>query len=440
VALTIEADRTVVLEDVVSSEFGTTGSGAIHWTVVSGDSTRLLVSADTSNRVDATRRYGQQIPGIRWADVSPEGTSVWLPALAGRYRTNLGFATDADCSRVTIRGYDRFGSQVAQRILDVQTLSWVQLNSLFRRVFPNLLDDPDATTVADSVHRFEVVGVNGRVVAYTSLIDNVTNDGSYMLAQLPTGDGARAWLPGAAEISGANASRWRSDVIVMHVGGSTDATGFGLFASGANPSGPLGTEEVVLDPGASVVEEDILGGLFGYQPPVVGSLVATLPTASGAVVWMRTYTEEPGADDEVRTYGQAIGPRSDGALITSAGEARIAGFGQGAASRSNLILQNTRWADGAYLSSTADVEVLGPDGALLHRQRYDLQPGEYRQHNRFLDDYDIPNLTAGTLRVIVTSPAVARETGGVDAMVSEVNGNTVDGTNDGRLIRAEVLP
>ena len=31
------------------------------------------------------------------------------------------------------------------------------------------------------------------------------------------------------------------------------------------------------------------------------------------------------------------------------------------------------------------------------------------------------------------------ESGGVDAMVSEVNGNALDGTNDGRLLRAEIL-
>ena len=34
--------------------------------------------------------------------------------------------------------------------------------------------------------------------------------------------------------------------------------------------------------------------------------------------------------------------------------------------------------------------------------------------------------------------AEADDTGGVDAMVSEVNGNTVAGTNDGRLLRADV--
>ena len=38
----------------------------------------------------------------------------------------------------------RPGLQVAQRVLDVQPLTWVQLNGIFRNVFPDLIDDPDA--------------------------------------------------------------------------------------------------------------------------------------------------------------------------------------------------------------------------------------------------------------------------------------------------------
>ncbi len=440
VAVTVLPNRTAALEDVVDTVFSKTGSGAIQWSVVSGDAAGLLVSANTYNRVDATHSYGQQIPGVRWSDVSPEGTSIWLPALAGPYRTNLGFATDETCTTVTIRGYDRIGLQVATRVLDVQPLTWIQLNGIFRNVFPGLIGDPDAVTVAESVHRFEVVGENGRVVAYTSIIDNQTSDGSYMLGQVPAAGSQFSWLPGAAKISGANDSRWRSDVIVMHVGGGADSTTFGFFGPGANPAGSVDTEAVVLGPDESAVEEDILGGLFAYQPPAVGSLRTISPLASGGLVWMRTYTEEPVAGGTTRTYGQAIGPRRQEAMVTSAVEGRIYGFSHNADTRSNLILQNTRSADGEYLASTVRIQVLDSNGQPVHIQEYALQPGEYRQDNRFLDNYGVAPLEAGALLVDVLDQAIPGETGGVDAMVSEVNGNTLAGTNDGRLIRAEVLP
>lgn len=435
--LIVEPDQTLPLDDVVQTVFGVTGSGAIQWTVVSGDPTGLLASANTYNRVDTTRRYGQQVPGVRWSEASPSGTSIWVPALAGRYRTNLGFATDETCTRVTIRGYNSSGLQVAQRILNVQPLSWVQLNGLFRTVFPDLIDDPDGVALIDSVHRFEVVGENGRVVTYTSIIDNQTSDGSYMLGQLPAGGLEFSWLPGAAKISGANNSLWRSDVIVMHVGGSADSTEFGFLPPGANLSGSIDTASVALGADESTVEEDILGNLFGYQPPEAGSLRTTSPLTSGGLVWMRTYTVEAVTGGESQTYGQAIGPRSQDSMVTAAIEGRIYGFSHDADSRSNLILQNTRSVDGEYLATTVRIQVMDSAGQPLHMQEYALEPGEYRQHNRFLNDYGITQLEAGVLVVSILDQASVGETGGVDAMVSEVNGNTLDGTNDGRLIRAQ---
>jgi hypothetical protein len=135
-------DQTLALEDVVASVFGVSGSGAIFWRVVGADPDFLLVSANTYNRVDAVQRYGQQIPGVRWSDAGHAATHVLVPALAGRYRTNLGFATGADCTIVAVTGFDRSGALVAQRTLAVQPWSWVQLNSLFEHVFPDLLPNP----------------------------------------------------------------------------------------------------------------------------------------------------------------------------------------------------------------------------------------------------------------------------------------------------------
>jgi bacillopeptidase F len=434
VSMTVLPDQTAALDDVVFSVFGIEGSGAVNWTITAGDPAGLIVSANTYNRVDADRRYGQQIPGIRWGEIAGAGSSVWVPALAGPYRTNLGFATDQDCTRVVIRGYDRFGDRVAERVLYVQPLTWVQLNRVFRFVFPDLIDDPDGVALADSIHRFEVVGSNGRVAAYTSIIDNRTNDGSYMTAQVPADGERTAWLPGAARTSGANDSRWRSDLILMHVGAEDATTSMDFFASG----GASGTAGVALAAGESVVEEDILHSIFGLNQSAVGSLMTISPAAADGLTWMRTYTEEPVTGGDFQTYGQAIGPRDHGSMITTAVSGRVAGFSHDAGSRSNLILQNTRAVDGEFQATTVRVEVLAADGQTLRQQMYALDPGEYRQHNRFLDDYGIADLAGGTIRIVVTSSAVPGETGGVDAMVSEVNGNTVDGTNDGRLIRAEV--
>jgi subtilisin family serine protease/PKD repeat protein len=437
--VTVAPDQTLALEDVVASVFGTSGSGAIFWRVVGGAADRLLVSANTYNRVDAVQRFGQQIPGVRWGDPRHAGSHVTVPALAGRYRSNLGFATGADCTIVAVTGFDRSGALVAQRTITVQPWSWVQLNSLFERVFPDLLPDPANTPVAESLHRFQVNGVDGPVVGYTSVIDNATNDGSYFLGQA-AGGGGDQWLPGVAVISGANGSRWRSDVVAMNPSGGAITAEISYYPTGQDNGGPLDVEVVPLAAGESAFEGNILVELFGYAPPEVGSLEFASDAAVAPMLWMRTYTEEPAAGGGTVTYGQAILPLTAAATVAPGGEGRIAGFSHDAATRVNLILQNTRVAgDGTRLASEVSVELLAADGTVVHQQGYSLLPGEYRQHNRFVDDYGVGPVTHATLRITVLGDPGAGETGGVDAMVSEVNGNSLDGTNDGRLLRAELV-
>jgi hypothetical protein len=155
---------------------------------------------------------------------------------------------------------------------------------------------------------------------------------------------------------------------------------------------------------------------------------------------MRTYTEEPAPGGGTVTYGETILPRADGVVVRGGGEGRVGGFSHDAATRANLILQNTRTAgDGTRLSSEVSVELLAADGTVLHQQGYSLLPGEYRQHNRFVDDYGTGPVRGASLRITVLDEPGAGETGGVDAMVSEVNGNSIDGTNDGRLLRAAIV-
>ncbi len=436
VTLTLGADRTELLEDAVSTVFGSSGSGAILWRVLTGDESRLLVSANTFNRVDDVKRYGQYVPGIRWDLVSPAGTSFFVPALAGFYRTNLGFSTDRDCNAVTIRAIDRSGVVSEERTIGVEPYSWQQLNQLFRREFPGLVADPDMATVADSLHRFEVVGVDGKIVAYSVVIGNITNDGSYMLGQSPGSKGERTWLPGSAVTGGVNDSQWKSDVMVFNTAGVSDSVTFTFFPSNADNSGDMDNMSLGLGSGEGLFQGNILSDLFALPSPAAGSLDVT---ASESLLWMRTYSEEPG-EEGLLTYGLAIPPFGEQDMIVAGSEGRISGFTSNDSSRSNLILQNTL-VDGAGVPMpvAVRVDVLDRQGVVVHQQSYDLRPGEYLQDNGFIDGYGLGWIVSGTLRLVVTGEPPEGATGGVAAMVSEINGAELPGTNDGRLIPAAVL-
>jgi len=211
------------------------------------------------------------------------------------------------------------------------------------------------------------------------------------------------------------------------------------FPAGGDNGGTQDSRVIPLAVGESVFAGNVLGDLFGYAPPAVGSLEVSLPAAP-PLLWMRTYTEEPAPGGGTVTYGQTILPRGDAGVVRGGGEGRVGGFSHDAATRANLILQNTRLAgDGTRLPTEVSVELLAADGAVLHQQGYSLLPGEYRQHNRFVDDYGAGPVRGASLRITVLDEPGAGETGGVDAMVSEVNGNGLDGTNDGRLLRAAIV-
>jgi hypothetical protein len=85
------------------------------------------------------------------------------------------------------------------------------------------------------------------------------------------------------------------------------------------------------------------------------------------------------------------------------------------------------------------VQVLDRQGLAVFDRSYSLRPGEYLQHNQFLADYGVGWLHGGALRVMPEAVGAECAQGGVIALVSEVNGAALAGTNDARLMRAAIV-
>ena len=438
--VTLDPWRTSVLEDVVDSVFGATGSGAVHWHVVDGDPAAVLVSANTFNRVDGVRRFGQQVPGVRWTQTVPAGAPQLVPALAGRSRTNLGLATDHRCSQVQLRVRDRAGILRHESTVPVEPLSWIQFDDVFRGVFAGLLPDPPATPVAESLHTIEVTGLDGSVLAYASIIDNASNDGSFMLGQRPDVVTADLWLPTVAQTTGLNGSRWRSDLILA-AWQSPATVAIEFYPAGADNSGDVVRRELTLPVGESVVLEDVLGTTFAIPTPAVGSLRLAPADGDNVLAWMRTFTLETAQDLGTVTYGQPVAPFAGIPAVSDGGEGVVHGFSHVDRTRSNLVLQNTR-ADtaGALLPATVLAELLDRTGTPRASRVVALGPGEYLQENAFVEAWGLEGLEGGALRLSLQADGLPAAGGGVVAAVSEVNGNRLPGTNDGRLLPAEPVP
>lgn len=431
--IVVKPNETRTFPDVVATLFAREASGALYWLVLAGDESAVLVSAAAYNRSPDGGRYGTDVPGVRWTDVAPPGVSQSTLALAGQFRTNLAIATDAACTGAKVRIFNRRGTLRAAETFAIPPASYLQLDDLFVRPFPGLLPDPAGAGLLDGLHRVEVEGIGGQLVAATSIVDNGTNDPTTFLATTP---GARAlWLPTAAATPGLNGSQWSSDLFLVNPGDvDTDVVLELNTSEGAGASEPV---LVSLPAGQATALADVVRSAFTTAAPTSGSIHVV--SSQPLLAWMRTSTPAGGGPAGGATFGQGTGAVPDGAALDVGGEARIAGFSHGPSRRSNLILQNTRLdATGAPAATTVVVDVLLADGTLTASSSYSLSPGEYRQHNRFIQSYGLPEISGATLRLRLADDGTP-SSGGLVALVTEVEGNTLPGTNDSRTIAAHLV-
>ncbi|MEJ2580276.1 MAG: serine hydrolase [Acidobacteriota bacterium] len=159
--------RQVMLEDVVS-QLGLAGSGSIE--VISDRP--LLASSHTFN-AGADGTYGLFVAGISGQGTASGGDTVWLPQLRQNalFRTNIGLVNSSPSkARVQISLHDGSGSEIASRRRVLDPHGWVQLQEPFARL-------ADRTDINSGYARITVESGSG-IIAYASMIDNSTNDGT----------------------------------------------------------------------------------------------------------------------------------------------------------------------------------------------------------------------------------------------------------------------
>jgi CubicO group peptidase (beta-lactamase class C family) len=159
--------RQVVLEDVVS-QLGLVGSGSIE---VFSDQPLLASSRTFNDGADGT--YGLFLDGVSAAAGANGGDTVWLPQLRQNqeFRTNIGLVNSSDLkARVRILLYDASGTELVSRWRTLGPRSWTQLQEPFSRLAGR--SDVDSGSA-----KIEIASGQG-VIAYASVIDNSTNDGT----------------------------------------------------------------------------------------------------------------------------------------------------------------------------------------------------------------------------------------------------------------------
>jgi CubicO group peptidase (beta-lactamase class C family) len=157
----------VVVSDVVA-QMDMSGSGSIE---VFSDRPLLASSRTYNTGEDGT--YGLFLDGVPARAAATEGDIVWLPQLRqnAAFRTNIGLVNSGDIqARVRFFLYDSSGAELLSRWRVLEPGGWLQLQEPFSRL-------AGRTDIDTGYARVEVESGDG-VIAYASVIDNATNDGT----------------------------------------------------------------------------------------------------------------------------------------------------------------------------------------------------------------------------------------------------------------------
>jgi hypothetical protein len=163
----VAAGRQIVIGDVVA-QLGMNGAGAIE---ISSDLPLLIGSRTYNSSENGT--FGLFLDNVPETHTVAKGEIVWLPQLRqnSAFRTNVGLVNSGHLiARVRVVLYDDKGSQLAEKRRKLEPGAWIQL----QEPFSQLAGEVDIDSGYASV---EVLAGSG-VIAYASIIDNSTNDGT----------------------------------------------------------------------------------------------------------------------------------------------------------------------------------------------------------------------------------------------------------------------
>jgi hypothetical protein len=157
----------IVVDDVVA-QIGMVGSGALE---ITADGPIMASSRTYNSSEDGT--FGLFIDGVSAQSMADSGDTVWLPQLQQNqsFRTNIGIVNSGNTEgRVRIFLHDASGNELLSRWRTLEPGAWLQLQEPFSRL-------AGRTDIDAGYARIEVESGDG-VIAYASVIDNATNDGT----------------------------------------------------------------------------------------------------------------------------------------------------------------------------------------------------------------------------------------------------------------------
>jgi uncharacterized repeat protein (TIGR01451 family) len=421
--ITIESGETKALDDVVKQWYGlgSLGDGtngvleirpAESGRQLAATSVELFSTIASSRTYNSTPdgTYGQWIPAIPFAEFvgrdAGDGSSVLSMqhiAQSSRFRTNLGLVEGAGAeARVLVSVFDPSGGKSTEFTIDLKAMEHQQLNSF--------LATRDIVLENGRIEA-KVVDGQGRITAYASVIDALTNDPLFVPGVNASSiAAARYVVPGLADLdTGVNC--WRSDLRIFNPSQTGVDTTIVFYAQ--NDPTITRTTQLAIPPRQIRVLDNALQTLFGLTG--IGGAVHVIPdTTYSLVITGRTYDQQ-----ESGTYGQFIPAVTEAEAVGVSDRAlEILQIEQSDRYRTNLGLVEVAGKD-----ATVEVTAIVPGATVAPKMRVELQGNGFTQLLNVLQQMNL----ATVYNVRLSVKVVAGE-GRVSAYGSVIDRRTQDPT------------
>ncbi|MFZ2493693.1 MAG: hypothetical protein WA208_19610, partial [Thermoanaerobaculia bacterium] len=424
--MSIEPGRTVALDDVLKSWFGTgsvstTGTLEIRpqtqaFAATSSSAVRGLANLATfaSSRtfnMASNGSFGQHIPAIPFANfvgkgVNAQSTVLSLQQIAQstQYRTNLGLVEGSgNPASLLVSVFGKSGNKLTSFAVDLKGGEHTQLNSFLR--------DHGIASLDDGRVEVSVTSGLGKVTAYASVLDNTTSDPLLVTPVALSESGDTKWVvPGVADLNNGFAN-WQTDLRIFN--GDSEPVDATLTFYSQNGGAPK-TTTLKLAAGEVQQIDRALSSLFSSSNDG-GAIHVSTSKASRVVATARTYN----LTGTGGTYGQFISAVTQGE--TAALGTRPLQLLQ--VEESDRFRSNIGLAETSGKPVKVSISVIPPDAKLTAFLEVDLAPNEFRQISSLLKTVGMTN----THNARVTVRAVAGS-GRVTAYASVVDLLTQDPT------------
>lgn len=411
----LAAGETIALDDIVRRWFGIGGlaegtNGSLHLvghaadgSVAAAEETRVTSRTYT---IEAGSTFGQFVPAVPYEEFIGRQEKLILPHVAenDRYRTNVGLVEGSGADAlVRISPFAANGTALGVFDVPLGAGEQRQLNGLLRE---------HSITVDDAWLELEVISATGRVTAYASVIDRITND-PFLVPPLRASavGGTALVLPGIADFRGGSA-QWRSDVRIVNAGNSSASVTL-TFYPDSHPESPL-VASLEIQPRTMAVLDGILANTFGATN-VGGALRVSTAESRALLVTARTYDQR----SDGGTFGQFIpGVKAEQGADLDSRSIELLQIEHSSRFRTNLGIAEVSGA-----GATVEISAAAAETASIPPLIVDLRPNEFRQIVGVFPQMGLAAAYNGRISVRVVSG-----TGRVVAYASVVDNSTQDPT------------